>query len=80
MLEEQKYELQKQVANQKPADGSWPGHNVLHQMRPFVGSHEEEALLNEMEVTGQAFEDMQVSLQILEEKGLDYIIIHKMLI
>lgn len=61
MLEEQKYELQKQVANQKPSDGSWPGHNVLHQMRPFVGSHEEEALLNEMEVTGQAFEDMQVS-------------------
>nr|NVI70145.1 Bre1 [Cucujiformia] len=29
------------------------------QMRPFVGSHEEETLLNEMEVTGQAFEDMQ---------------------
>nr|NVI70158.1 Bre1 [Cucujiformia] len=58
-LEEQKYELQKQVANQKPADGSWGNHNVLHQMRPFVGSHEEEALLNEMEVTGQAFEDMQ---------------------
>nr|NVI70130.1 Bre1 [Cucujiformia] len=58
-LEEQKYELQKQVANQKPSDGSWGGHNVLHQMRPFVGSHEEEALLNEMEVTGQAFEDMQ---------------------
>ncbi|CAH1969517.1 unnamed protein product [Acanthoscelides obtectus] len=27
--------------------------------RPFVGSLEEEALLNEMEVTGQAFEDMQ---------------------
>nr|NVI70115.1 Bre1 [Cucujiformia] len=63
-LEEQKYELQKQVANQKPVDGgAWgsggSGHNVLHQMRPFVGSHEEEALLNEMEVTGQAFEDMQ---------------------
>ncbi|XP_017778312.1 PREDICTED: E3 ubiquitin-protein ligase Bre1 [Nicrophorus vespilloides] len=58
-LEEQKYELQKQVANQKPVDGNWAGHNVLHQMRPFVGSHEEEALLNEMEVTGQAFEDMQ---------------------
>nr|NVI70148.1 Bre1 [Cucujiformia] len=58
-LEEQKYELQKQVANQKPADGNWGNHNVLHQMRPFVGSHEEEALLNEMEVTGQAFEDMQ---------------------
>nr|MBE5724437.1 Bre1 [Cucujiformia] len=56
-LEEQKYELQKQVANQKPSDGNWG--NVLHQMRPFVGSHEEEALLNEMEVTGQAFEDMQ---------------------
>nr|NVI70136.1 Bre1 [Cucujiformia] len=58
-LEEQKYELQKQVASQKPADGNWGNHNVLHQMRPFVGSHEEEALLNEMEVTGQAFEDMQ---------------------
>nr|MBE5724466.1 Bre1 [Cucujiformia] len=58
-LEEQKYELQKQVANQKPSDGSWGNPNVLHQMRPFVGSHEEEALLNEMEVTGQAFEDMQ---------------------
>ncbi|CAG9834793.1 unnamed protein product [Diabrotica balteata] len=56
-LEEQKYELQKQVANQKPSDGNWGGHNV-HQ-RPFVGSLEEEALLNEMEVTGQAFEDMQ---------------------
>lgn len=56
-LEEQKYELQKQVANHKPTDGNWGG--VLHQMRPFVGSHEEEALLNEMEVTGQAFEDMQ---------------------
>lgn len=77
-LEEQKYELQKQVANHKPADGSWPGH---YGSRPFVGSpvslstqinhihflilmpnrllQEEEALLNEMEVTGQAFEDMQ---------------------
>lgn len=58
-LEEQKYELQKQVASQKPSDSNWGGHNMLHQMRPFVGSHEEEALLNEMEVTGQAFEDMQ---------------------
>ncbi|CAH1118886.1 unnamed protein product [Phaedon cochleariae] len=59
-LEEQKYELQKQVASHKPTDGSWGGgHAALHQMRPFVGSHEEEALLNEMEVTGQAFEDMQ---------------------
>lgn len=69
-LEEQKYELQKQVQSQKPNDsgGNWSGgggcsggggHNVMHQMRPFVGSHEEEALLNEMEVTGQAFEDMQ---------------------
>ncbi|KAL1494303.1 hypothetical protein ABEB36_009923 [Hypothenemus hampei] len=57
-LEEQKYELQKQVALQKPTDGSWTG-GVVHPMRPFVGSHEEEALLNEMEVTGQAFEDMQ---------------------
>ncbi|XP_066247846.1 E3 ubiquitin-protein ligase Bre1 isoform X1 [Euwallacea similis] len=57
-LEEQKYELQKQVALQKPTDGNWPG-GVVHPMRPFVGSHEEEALLNEMEVTGQAFEDMQ---------------------
>lgn len=35
-LEEQKYELQKQVANQKPVDGSWPGH---YGARPFVGSH-----------------------------------------
>ncbi|XP_050314367.1 E3 ubiquitin-protein ligase Bre1 isoform X2 [Anthonomus grandis grandis] len=57
-LEEQKFELQKQVALQKPVDGNWPG-GVVHPMRPFVGSHEEEALLNEMEVTGQAFEDMQ---------------------
>nr|MBE5724455.1 Bre1 [Cucujiformia] len=54
LLEEQKYELQRQVANQRPADGQWMG-----SQRPFVGSHEEEALLNEMEVTGQAFEDMQ---------------------
>ncbi|EDV97749.1 GH17039 [Drosophila grimshawi] len=65
-LEEQKYELQKQVANHKPTENTWsgapgpgggqPGANYN---RPFVGSHEEEALLNEMEVTGQAFEDMQ---------------------
>nr|MBE5724443.1 Bre1 [Cucujiformia] len=55
-LEEQKYELQRQMANQRPADGQWLGHGP---QRPFVGSHEEEALLNEMEVTGQAFEDMQ---------------------
>lgn len=71
-LEEQKYELQKQVANQKPMDGNWGGHNV-HQ-RPFVGSLEEEALLNEMEVTGQAFEDMQVNIQLF------YFNIHKILI
>ncbi|KAK4875640.1 hypothetical protein RN001_012062 [Aquatica leii] len=58
-LEEQKYELQKQVQSQKPAEGNWTSHTSLHQMRPFVGSLEEEALLNEMEVTGQAFEDMQ---------------------
>ncbi|KAL1380841.1 hypothetical protein quinque_005083 [Culex quinquefasciatus] len=56
-LEEQKYELQKQVQSQKVApDSAWTGSGY----RPFVGSHvEEEALLNEMEVTGQAFEDMQ---------------------
>lgn len=55
-LEEQKYELQKQVQNQKTTpDSAWSSG-----YRPFVGSHvEEEALLNEMEVTGQAFEDMQ---------------------
>lgn len=58
-LEEQKYELQKQVQSQKPTEGNWTNHTALHQMRPFVGSLEEEALLNEMEVTGQAFEDMQ---------------------
>lgn len=34
-LEEQKYELQKQVASQKPVDGAWPGH---YGARPFVGS------------------------------------------
>ncbi|XP_052862746.1 E3 ubiquitin-protein ligase Bre1 isoform X2 [Anopheles cruzii] len=54
-LEEQKYELQKQVQNQKqPPDSSWSSG-----YRPFVWRGEEEALLNEMEVTGQAFEDMQ---------------------
>lgn len=66
-LEEQKYELQKQVASQKPVDGNWSGHNILHPMRAFVGSQEEEALLNEMEVTGQAFEDMQVSIPTYED-------------
>ncbi|XP_026329329.1 E3 ubiquitin-protein ligase Bre1 [Hyposmocoma kahamanoa] len=51
-LEEQKYELQKQLAR--------PNADPLHGFsRPFAGSQEEEALLNEMEVTGQAFEDMQ---------------------
>ncbi|XP_034483770.1 E3 ubiquitin-protein ligase Bre1 [Drosophila innubila] len=64
-LEEQKYELQKQVANHKPTENSWGGApggggpGGGNYTRPFVGSHEEEALLNEMEVTGQAFEDMQ---------------------
>ncbi|XP_060659485.1 E3 ubiquitin-protein ligase Bre1 [Drosophila nasuta] len=64
-LEEQKYELQKQVANHKPTENSWGGAPGAggpgggNYTRPFVGSHEEEALLNEMEVTGQAFEDMQ---------------------
>ncbi|CAG4912263.1 unnamed protein product [Colias eurytheme] len=53
-LEEQKYELQKQLSCARPnAD---PLHGFA---RPFAGSQEEEALLNEMEVTGQAFEDMQ---------------------
>lgn len=52
-LEEQKYELQKQLANYRAMDHQWGVG------RPFVGSHEEEALLNEMEITGQAFEDMQ---------------------
>nr|XP_034840803.1 E3 ubiquitin-protein ligase Bre1 isoform X1 [Maniola hyperantus] len=57
-LEEQKYELQKQLSCARPnAD---PLHTFA---RPFAGSQvtseEEEALLNEMEVTGQAFEDMQ---------------------
>lgn len=63
-LEEQKYELQKQVANHKPTENTWGaapggGPGGPNYTRPFVGSHEEEALLNEMEVTGQAFEDMQ---------------------
>ncbi|CAD7006604.1 E3 ubiquitin-protein ligase Bre1 [Ceratitis capitata] len=58
-LEEQKYELQKQVASQKPVENTWGGPGGANYARPFVGSHEEEALLNEMEVTGQAFEDMQ---------------------
>ncbi|XP_039964724.1 E3 ubiquitin-protein ligase Bre1 [Bactrocera tryoni] len=58
-LEEQKYELQKQVASQKPVENAWGGPGGANYARPFVGSHEEEALLNEMEVTGQAFEDMQ---------------------
>ncbi|XP_012236316.1 E3 ubiquitin-protein ligase Bre1 isoform X1 [Bombus impatiens] len=43
-LEEQAYTLQRQVASQK---------------QNCVWFQEEEALLNEMEVTGQAFEDMQ---------------------
>lgn len=43
-LEEQTYTLQRQVASQK---------------QNCVWLQEEEALLNEMEVTGQAFEDMQ---------------------
>ncbi|XP_063973594.1 E3 ubiquitin-protein ligase Bre1 isoform X1 [Diachasmimorpha longicaudata] len=43
-LEEQTYTLQRQVASQK---------------QNCVWMQEEEALLNEMEVTGQAFEDMQ---------------------
>ncbi|KOB77333.1 E3 ubiquitin-protein ligase Bre1, partial [Operophtera brumata] len=54
-LEEQKYELQKQLSCVRP-NASDPLHGFS---RPFTGSQEEEALLNEMEVTGQAFEDMQ---------------------
>ncbi|XP_067012730.1 E3 ubiquitin-protein ligase Bre1 isoform X2 [Anabrus simplex] len=54
-LEDQVYQLQKQVATQKQVDGSWTSQSNFSLMRPF----EEEALLNEMEVTGQAFEDMQ---------------------
>lgn len=54
-LEEQKYELQKQLSTAARPPGD-PIHNFS---RPFAGSQEEEALLNEMEVTGQAFEDMQ---------------------
>lgn len=57
-LEDQKYELQKQVANIKP-ELNWGSGPPAGYVRPFVGSHEEEALLAEMEVTGQAFEDMQ---------------------
>ncbi|XP_046391028.1 E3 ubiquitin-protein ligase Bre1 isoform X1 [Ischnura elegans] len=56
-LEEQAYQLQRQVAAQKQVDvGCWTSSlSSSNLMRPF----EEEALLNEMEVTGQAFEDMQ---------------------
>nr|XP_021206386.1 E3 ubiquitin-protein ligase Bre1 isoform X2 [Bombyx mori] len=53
-LEEQKYELQKQLSCARPNADALHGFS-----RPFAGSPEEEALLNEMEVTGQAFEDMQ---------------------
>lgn len=52
-LEEKNCELQKQLATQKVVDGQWSGY------RPFVGSNEEEALLNEIELTGQAYDDMQ---------------------
>lgn len=47
-LEDQKLDLQKQLTMQKNPDG-----------KSFVGSNEEEALLNEMEVTGQAFDNIQ---------------------
>ncbi|CAG9585172.1 unnamed protein product [Danaus chrysippus] len=53
-LEEQKYELQKQLSCARPNNDP-----LMAFPRPFAGSQEEEALLNEMEVTGQAFEDMQ---------------------
>ncbi|KAL7034072.1 hypothetical protein ACKWTF_007843 [Chironomus riparius] len=51
-LEEKNIELQKQLATQKAVDGQWS-------YRPFVGSNEEEALLNEIELTGQAYDEMQ---------------------
>lgn len=63
-LEDQGYQLQKQLATHKQVDVNNVPYldetvcfvRVLHQC---FGFQEEEALLNEMEVTGQAFEDMQ---------------------
>ncbi|XP_059474255.1 E3 ubiquitin-protein ligase Bre1 isoform X2 [Neocloeon triangulifer] len=54
-LEDQIGGLQKQVASHKQVDASWKLNRTNHHLRQA----EEEALLNEMEVTGQAYEDMQ---------------------
>ncbi|KAG5681965.1 hypothetical protein PVAND_011365 [Polypedilum vanderplanki] len=51
-IEDKNCELQKQLATQKAVDGQWG-------FRTFVGSNEEEALLNEIELTGQAYDEMQ---------------------
>lgn len=53
-LEEKNCELVKQISAQKACDGQW-----VSGYRPFVGSNEEEALLNEIELTGQAYDEMQ---------------------
>jgi hypothetical protein len=38
-LEEQAYQLQKQVASQKQVDGSWTSHSNFNLMRPFVSRY-----------------------------------------
>ena len=38
-LEEQAYQLQKQVASQKQVDGSWTSHSNFNLMRPFVSGY-----------------------------------------
>jgi E3 ubiquitin-protein ligase BRE1 len=38
-LEEQAYQLQKQVASQKQVDGSWSSHSNFNLMRPFVSCY-----------------------------------------
>ena len=38
-LEEQAYQLQKQVASQKQVDGSWTSHSNFNLMRPFVSCY-----------------------------------------
>ncbi|XP_046998497.1 E3 ubiquitin-protein ligase Bre1 isoform X2 [Schistocerca americana] len=56
-LEDQTYQLQKQVASQK--QNGWTLKRIQQNGLEEYIWQEEEALLNEMEVTGQAFEDMQ---------------------
>ncbi|KAL2734452.1 E3 ubiquitin-protein ligase Bre1-like isoform X1 [Vespula squamosa] len=59
-LEEQAYTLQRQVASQKQIVNFFLFLQLRCQaLHNCVWMQEEEALLNEMEVTGQAFEDMQ---------------------